>query len=217
MKKASTLSMRAEKAIFKNDLRGAIWQYRNKQVIYSQGKAGDTLFYIRDGCVMLTIRAKGRRLAVLAMLGAGEFFGQACLAGVPRRACTATAIGTCTVVAIKKKEMIRILRGDRVAAKFFVSYLVSVIKKHQEHLVDLLVNSAEQRLARVLLQISQSSGKEGRIPKINQGDLANMVGTTRSRINLLMNRFRKRGFVSYNGELEVHSALRSYVLAPRGA
>lgn len=209
MRSTRTPSGRAEHSIFKSVLSGTLSQYRNKQIIYSQGTTANTLFYIREGEVMLTIRSKGRRPAVIAVLGAGDFIGQSCLAGVPRRICTATAFGSCSILSIKKKEMIRILRGDRVTSNFFVSFLLSVIKEYQEHLVDLLVNSSEQRLARVLLQLARSSTKGGRIPKISQAVLANMVGTTRSRTNFLMNQFRKRGFVCYNGEIKVHSSLRT--------
>ncbi len=209
MKRTSTLSVRAEKSIFRSNLGGTISKYRNKQIIYSQGETADTLFYIREGLVMLTTRSKGRRLAVIDVLGAGDFFGQSCLTGVPLRVCTGTAIGSCSIFTIKRKEMIRVLRGDRIASTFFVSYLLSVIKKYQEHLVDLLGNSTEQRLARVLSQLAQLSKEGGRIPKISQGLLANMVGTTRSRINMIMNRFRKRGFVAYNGGIKVHSSLRT--------
>jgi CRP/FNR family transcriptional regulator, cyclic AMP receptor protein len=212
MRSISTLSARAAQSIFKNVLGGAILQYRNRQIIYSQGKTANTLFYIREGDVMLTIRSKDRRPAVITVLGAGNFFGQSCLAGVPLRICTATAIGSCSILTIKKKEMIRILRGDRVTSSFFVTYLLSIIKKYQEQLVDLLVSSAEQRLASVLLQLAQSSRKGGRIPKISQRVLANMVGTTRTHTNFLLNRLRKQGFVVYNGEMKVHRSLRTRYL-----
>jgi CRP-like cAMP-binding protein len=193
-------------------LGGTSSKFEDKKIIYSQDNVADTLFYIRKGEVMLTIQSKGRRPAVIAVLGAGDFFGQSCLADVPLRICTATAIGSCSILTIKKKEMIRILRGDRATSHFFVSYLLSVIRKYQEHLVDLLVNSTEERLAHVLLQLAQLSTKGGRIPKISQGVLANMVGTTRSRANFILNRFKKRGFVGYNGEMKVYNSLRAMYL-----
>ena len=161
---------------------------------------------------MLTIQSKGRRPAVIAVLGAGDFFGQSCLADFPLRICTATAIGSCSILTIKKQQMIRILRGDRATSHLFVSYLLSVISKYQEHLVDLLVNSTEERLAHVLLQLAQLSTKGGRIPKISQGVLANMVGTTRSRTNHILNRFKKRGLVGYNGGIKVRNSLRTTFL-----
>jgi CRP/FNR family cyclic AMP-dependent transcriptional regulator len=214
MSSISTRSAHAGRSLFKRVLGGKISQYRNKQIIYSQGKMANSLFYIRKGSVMLTVRSKGRRPAVITLLGAGDFFGQSCLANVPLRICTATAIGSCSILALKKREMIRILRGDLLTSHLFVSYLLSVIKKYQEHLAELLVNSTEQRLASVLLQLARLSAKGGRIPKISQAVLANMVGATRSRTNFLMNRFRKRGLVGYNGGIKVHGSLRTkYLLA----
>ena len=183
MKNTSSLSASAEESIFKTGLSGAISRYRDKQRIYSQGDTADSLFYIRKGGVILAIRSNGRRPAVITVLGAGDFFGQSCLAGVPLRICTATAIGSCSILIIEKEEMIRILRGDGVSSSVFVSYLLSVIKKYQEHLADVLVNSAERRLARVLLRLAKLSPKGGSIPRITQGVLADMVGTTRSRVN----------------------------------
>ena len=210
MRSNSTLSARTEKAVLKSVLGRTISRYRNKQIIYSQGKTANTLFYIREGNVTLTIRSKRRQPAVITVLGAGDFFGQSCLAGVPHRMSTATAIGSCSILTIKKNEMIRVLHADRGTANAFASYLLSVIKKYQEQLVNLLVNSAEQRLARVLLQLAKLSTKDGQIPKISQGVLANMVGTSRSRTNLFVKGFRKRGFVQYNsGGIRVHSSLRT--------
>jgi CRP/FNR family cyclic AMP-dependent transcriptional regulator len=212
MRNTPTLPPRGGHFLFKSGLSGTISQYRNKQIIYSQGKAANTLFYIREGDVLLTIRSKDCRPAVITVLGAGDFFGQSCLAGVPLRMCTATAIGSSSILTIKKKEMIRILRRDSETSNSFVSYLLSVIKQYQENLVDLLVNSSEQRLAHVLLHLAQLGANGGRVPKISQQVLANMVGTTRSRTNVLMNRFRKRGFIDYNGEIKVHSSLRTIYL-----
>jgi CRP/FNR family transcriptional regulator, cyclic AMP receptor protein len=210
MRSTKPLSARAEQAIFKSVLGRTISRYRNKQIIYSQGNPANTLFYIREGNVALTIRSKSRRPAVITVLGAGDFFGQSCLAGVPLRICTATAIGSCSILTIKKKEMIRTVRENRVVSKLFVSYLLSAIQEYQEHLVDLLVNSTEQRLARVFLQLTKLGTKDGQIPKISQEVLANMVGTSRSRTNLFVKGFRKRGFVEYNsGGIRVHSSLRT--------
>lgn len=212
MVSVSTLLARGERSILQSVLSGTISQFRDGQIIYSQGDTANTLCYIREGSVMLTIRSKRRRPAVVTVLGARDFFGQSCLADIPLRRCTATAIGSCSILTIRKKEMIRNLREDRVISNFFVDYLLSVLIKHQERLVDLLVNSAEQRLAGVLLELAQLSTKDGRIPKISQRVLANMVGTTRSRTSSLMNRFKKRGLVSYNGGIKVHSSLRAAYL-----
>jgi len=212
MKRNRAPSARAEQSAFKSVLDGTFSRYRNNQIIYSQGNTANTLFFIREGGVMLTIRSKGRRPAVITVVGPGDFFGQSCLTNVSLRICTATAIGSCSILSIKKQEMIRILRRDRVTSHFFLSYLLSVIKKHQDHLVDLLVNSTEVRLAHVLLDLAQLSPRDAQIPKIRQTDLANMVGTTRSRANFIMNRFRKRGFIGYDGEIKVHSSLRTTYL-----
>ena len=213
MRRTSVLAAPTEKATFESGLGGAISQYRNKQIIYSQGKSAETLFYIREGIVLLTIRSKMPRPAGITVLGAGDFFGQSCLVGVPVRICTATAIGSCSILTIRKEDMIRILREDAVTSSVFAAYLLSVITKHQERLVDLLVHTTEQRLARVLLELVRVSMKDGRIPKVSQSALANTVGTSRSRINLFMNRFKKRGFVGYNGGgIKVHRSLRTAYL-----
>jgi CRP/FNR family cyclic AMP-dependent transcriptional regulator len=209
MKSTSSLSASAEESVFKSGLSGAMSRYRDKQIIYSQGETATTLFCIRKGDVMLSVRSKGRRQAVITVLGAGDFFGQSCLAGVPLRMSTATAIGSSSILTIEKEEMIRILREDGVSSNVFVSYLLSVIKEYQEHLADLLVNSAELRLARVLLRLAKLSPKGEGIPKISHRVLADMVGTTRARTSALMNRFRRQGLIAYNGGIKVHSSLRT--------
>jgi CRP/FNR family cyclic AMP-dependent transcriptional regulator len=208
MKRIRAHSTRAEFSAFKNALSGEISKFEDKQIIYSQDCPANTLFFIRKGQVMLTIQSKGRRPAVISALGAGDFFGQSCLADVPLRVCTATAIGSCSILAIEKREMNRILRGDGDTSQFFVSYLLSVIRNYQEQMVDLLVSSTEERLAHVLLQLARLCPKGARLPNINQSVLASMVGTTRSRTNYIMTRFRKRGFIGYNGEITVHESLR---------
>jgi len=216
MRSASALSARAKHSIFNSALGGTISQFQDKQIIYSQGKTAKTLFYIRKGGVLLTIHSKGRRPAVVAVLGAGDFFGQSCLAGVPYRICTASAVGPSSILTIKKKDMIRTLRDDRSTSNRFLSYLLFVIKKGQEQMVDLLVNPAGQRLARVLVRLARSNANNGRIPRITQLVLASMVGTTRGRVNFHMNQFKKRGFIrysgGYNGEIIVHRSLRSRYL-----
>ncbi len=214
MKSTSMLAAPTEKAIFENGFGSAISRYRNKQIIYSQGKSAETLFYIREGNVMLTIRSKKSRPAIVSVLGGGDFFGQSCLVRVPVRICTATAIGSCSILTIRKEEMIRLLREDAVTSSVFAAYLLSVITRYQERLVDLLVHTTEQRLARALLELAQVSPKDGRIPKVSQSALADMVGTSRSRVNLFMNRFRKQGFVGYNygGEITINKALRTVYL-----
>lgn len=210
MVSASTLLARGERSVLQSVLGGKISHFRDGQIIHSQGKRANTLCYIREGAVMLTKQSKNQgRPAVVMVLGARDFFGQSCLADVPLRKCTATAIGSCSILNIKKKQMIRNLREDRVISNFFVDYLLSLLNRQQERLVDLLVNSAEQRLAGVLLELARLSTKNGRIPKISQRVLANMIGTTRSRTSSLMNRFKKRGLIGYNGGIKVYSSLRA--------
>src|SRR5580704_421716 len=167
MKRIRARSTRAEFSAFKNVLSGETSEFEDKQIIYSQDNVANTLFFIRKGDVMLTIQSKGRRPAVISVLGAGDFFGQSCLADVPLRICTATAIGSCSILAIEKDKMNRILRGDGGASHLFVSYLLSVIRKYQEQMVDLLVSSTDERLAHVLLQLDRLRPKGARIPNIN--------------------------------------------------
>jgi CRP/FNR family transcriptional regulator, cyclic AMP receptor protein len=198
---------------------GTISRYHEKETIYSQGAAGRSIYYIHEGIVTLTVRSQWRRPAVVAVLGAGDFFNELCLLGHPRCTSTAVAITSCSIRAIEKEKMIRILRRENGIATFFLSCLLSSIVRFREDLVDVLVNSSEQRLARVLLRLAQA-GRKGRpmarLPRISQQALAEMVGTTRPRANLFMNRFRKRGFIHYNSGLEVRSALRTVLQQGRG-
>ena len=216
MRRAGSLSSRAEQSNFKSVLGGTISQFKHKQTIYSQGETADTLFYIREGHVMLTVRPKRRRPAAVGVLDSGDFFGQSCLADVPDRLCTATAVGSSSILTIKKKDMVRILRGDSITSNCFLSYLLVANRKYQEQVIDLLVNPAGQRLARVLLRLAQSSAKGGRIDGITQTDLANMAGTTRTRTNFHMTQFRKRGFIRYHGTtktvIQVQPSLRTRYL-----
>jgi CRP/FNR family cyclic AMP-dependent transcriptional regulator len=194
-------------------LGGKLSHYREKQNIYSQGTPAYTLFYIQEGGVRLTAQSKHQPPAVTAILGVGDFFGELCLAGLPLRTSTAVALTSSWVRVIKKGEMIRKLRQKKngKASNSFVSYLLTSIKKYQDHVAELLTSSAEQRLARVLLRLAHLGGRGpavAAVPRLSDQVLAEMVGTTRSRINFFMNRFRKRGFISYNGHIEVHKALQ---------
>jgi CRP-like cAMP-binding protein len=187
--------------------------YREKQTIYSQGMPAYTLFYIQEGGVRLTTRSKDRPAAVTAILGAGDFFGELCLAGFPRRRCTAVALTASSIQVIKKETMIRMLRKKNAVSTSFVAYLLSSIQIYQDHVTELLTSSAEQRLARVLLRLAHLDGggpPVAEFPTLSHADLAGMVGTTRPRVNLFMNRFRKRGFISYNGHIhiKVHKSLQ---------
>jgi CRP/FNR family cyclic AMP-dependent transcriptional regulator len=186
-----------------------------KQTIFAQGDSSDSVFYIQSGKVKLTVVSKTGKEATIGILKEGDFFGEGCLTGQPRRMCSATAMTDCTVIRIDKKSMMDVIHRERAFSDMFVAYLLTRNIRYEEDLVDQLFNSSEKRLARVLLLLAQF-GKDGKpevaIPKISQETLAEMVGTTRSRVNFFMNRFRKLGFVRYNGELEVHSSLLNVVL-----
>src|ERR1700683_1447442 len=197
-------------------LGGKVSRYRNKQNIYMQGAPAYTLFYIQAGGVRLTTRTKHQPSAVTAILGVNDFFGELCLAGYPLRVSTAVALTASSIRIIQKGKMLDILRKRNKASNSLVAYLLSSIKKYQDHVADLLTSSAEQRLARVLLRLAHLDEKGPafvEIPILNHQVLAEMVGTTRPRINLFMNRFRKQGFIDYDGGLEVHQSLRKALQA----
>ena len=189
--------------------------YRRKQAIFSQGDPADAVFYVQKGRVKLTVVSKQGKEAIVALLGADEFFGEGCLAGQPFRMSTATTIEDTIVLRLRKKAMVRLLRTDSRFSEFFTTHLLSRNVRIEEDLVDQLFNSSEKRLARVLLLLAHF-GKEGRrelvIPKISQETLAGMIGTTRSRVSYFMNKFRKLGFIHYNGGMQVHSSLLNIVL-----
>jgi CRP/FNR family cyclic AMP-dependent transcriptional regulator len=186
-----------------------------KQTIFAQGDLADSVFYLQKGKVKLTVVATSGKEATIGILNEADFFGEGCLTGQPFRMCSATAMTDCTVMRIDKKSMMEVIHRERAFSDMFVGYLLTRNTRYEEDLVDQLFNSSEKRLARVLLLLAQF-GKDGKpdvaIPKISQETLAEMVGTTRSRVNFFMNRFRKLGFVRYNGELEVHSSLLNVVL-----
>ena len=186
-----------------------------KQTIFAQGDSADSVFYLQKGKIKLAVVATSGKEATIGILNEGDFFGEGCLTGQPLRMCSATAMTDCTVMRIEKKSMMDVIHREHSFSDMFVAYLLTRNIRYEEALVDQLFNSSEKRLARVLLLLAQF-GKDGKpevaIPKISQETLAEMVGTTRSRINLFMNKFRKLGFVRYNGELEVHSSLLNVVL-----
>jgi CRP/FNR family transcriptional regulator, cyclic AMP receptor protein len=189
--------------------------YRRKQVIFAQGDPADAVFYLQKGRVKLTVVSKQGKEAIVALLGADEFFGEGCLAGQPLRMSTATATEDATVLRLRKKAMVRLLHTDPRFSELFTTCLLSRNIRFEEDLVDQLFNSSEKRLARILLLLAHF-GKEGKqepvIPKISQETLAQMIGTTRSRVSHFMNKFRKRGFIDYSGGLLVHSSLLNIVL-----
>jgi CRP/FNR family cyclic AMP-dependent transcriptional regulator len=192
-------------------LGGKVLHYREKQKIYTQGAPAYTLFYIQEGGVRLSTQTRHQPAAVTAILGANDFFGELCLAGFPLRVSTAVALTASSIRTIKKEKMLQMLRKKNKLSNSLVAYLLSSVKNYREHVSDLLTSSAEQRLARVLLRLAHLD-KNGppvvEIPMISHQVLADMVGTTRPRVNFFMNRFRKQGFIDYDGSLEVHQSLR---------
>lgn len=183
--------------------------------IFAQGDAADAVFYIQAGQVKLSVVSARGKEAVIAMLKANAFFGEGCLAGQPLRMATATALTDCSLMRIEKHEMIRVLHADPTFAELFMAYLLSRTLRIEEDLIDQLFNSSEKRLARVLLLLARF-GEDGQveavIPRLSQETLAEMIGTTRSRVSFFLNKFRKLGFIDYNGGLHVHSSLLTVVL-----
>jgi CRP/FNR family cyclic AMP-dependent transcriptional regulator len=192
-----------------------IVSFGKKQTIYAQGDEADAVFYIQTGKVKLTVVSDSGKEATIAILNSGEFFGEGCLAGQPLRMGSASAITDCAVLRIDKKAIIGALHREHAFSDVFVAYLLARNIRYEEDLVDQLFNSSEKRLARILLLLARF-GKEGTpetvVPKISQETLAEMVGTTRSRVNFFMNKFRKLGFIHYNGGLQVHNSLLNVVL-----
>lgn len=192
-------------------LGGKVSYYQEKQNIYTQGAPAYTLFYIQAGGVRLSSRTKHEPSAVTAILGVGDIFGELCLAGYPLRMSTAIALTASSIRVVQKNKMLKLLRKKNKASNAMVSYLLSSVQKYKAHVSELLTSSAEQRLARVLLRLAhldKSGPPVVEIPVLSHQVLAEMVGTTRSRVNLFMNRFRKQGFINYDGGLEVHQSLR---------
>ena len=193
----------------------SVTETERKRHIFRQGDPADAVFFLRHGKVKLSVTSKQGQEAIVAILDPGDFFGEGCLAGQPLRMATATAMTDCTLVRLEKAAMERLLHQKHHISELFVTHLLSRNIRYEEDLVDQLFNSSEKRLARILLLLSHF-GKEGRaetvIPRINQESLAQMVGTTRSRVSHFMNKFKKLGFVDYNGGLTVHSGLLSVIL-----
>jgi CRP-like cAMP-binding protein len=190
-----------------------------KQTIFAQGDPSDAVFYIKKGKVKLTVLSQIGKEATIGILNEGDFFGEGCLTGQPLRLCSATAMTDCSVMKIDKKSMMDVLHQEHTFSDMFVAYLLTRNIRYEEDLVDQLFNSSEKRLARILLLLAHF-GKEGVpetvIPKISQEMLAEMIGTTRSRVSFFMNKFRKLGFIDYaggaEGGLQVHSSLLNIVL-----
>jgi CRP/FNR family cyclic AMP-dependent transcriptional regulator len=194
-----------------------ITAFPKKQTIFVQGDPSDAVFYLQKGKVKLTVVSTVGKEATIGILNEGSFFGEGCLTGQPLRLCAATAITDCAVMRIEKNAMVEVLHREHAFSDMFVAYLLTRNIRYEEDLVDQLFNSSEKRLARILLLLAHF-GKEGKpevaIPKISQETLAEMVGTTRSRVSFFMNRFRKLGFINYHtgDDLQVHSSLLNIVL-----
>jgi CRP/FNR family transcriptional regulator, cyclic AMP receptor protein len=193
----------------------AISDYRKNQIVYRQGEPADSVFYIQSGKVKKTVVSEQGKEAVVALLGTGDFFGEGCLTGQPLRLATVSAITECVIVRIAKADVTRVIHKESAFAELFIAHLLARNTRVEEDLVDQLFNSSEKRLARTLLLLA-NFGKEGRpepiIAKISQETLAEMIGTTRSRVSFFMNRFRELGLIDYNGHIEVHSSLLNVVL-----
>ena len=191
-------------------------ELRKHQTAFTQGELADTVFYIQKGRIKLTVISKRGKEATIALLSAGDFLGEECIAAMqPQRMTTATALTGCTLLKIARKEIVRVIHEENTFSDVFVSYLLARNIRTQGDLIDQLFNSSEKRLARALLLLARF-GKEGTpetvVPKISQETLAEMIGTTRSRVSFFMNRFRKLGFIEYNGTLKVNSSLLNVVL-----
>jgi len=190
--------------------------YSKKQVIFAQGDDADAVFYIKKGKVKVAVISKQGKEAVVALLGPNEFVGEGCLIGQPKRLATASAMTECETMRVAKTEIQRVIHEEPAFSEMFVSHILERNARVEEDLVDQLFNSTEKRLARLLLLLA-NFGKEGRpepiLAKISQETLAEMIGTTRSRVSHFMNKFRELGFIDYNGHLEVHTSLLGVLLA----
>ena len=192
-----------------------ISQYRKDQIVFSQGDPADSVFYIQKGKVKVTVVSDQGKEAVVALHGKADFFGEGCLSGQPLRLATAVTIADCVIMKLDKAAIVRALHEEPKFSEMFLSYILARNARVEADLVDQLFNSSEKRLARLLLLMA-NFGKEGRpepvIAKVSQETLAEMVGTTRSRVSHFMNKFRKLGFIEYNGDLEIHNSLLNVIL-----
>jgi CRP/FNR family cyclic AMP-dependent transcriptional regulator len=190
-------------------------RFARRAVVFAQGGRANSVFYLQDGAVKLSVLSSSGKEAVVAMLGSGDFFGEGCLAGQPVRMGTAAAIVPTTVLRIPKREMIRALHEHPEFSDRFIAHMLARNIRIEEDLVDQLFNSSEKRLARTLLLLARYGGADAPqrvLPRLSQETLAEMVGTTRSRVNFFMNKFRKLGFIEYNGGLTINGSLLSVVL-----
>lgn len=189
--------------------------YRKGEAVYSQGETAETVMYIQKGGVKLAVVNGTGKEAIVAMFGPGDFFGEECMAGQTIRMGTTTAITASTLLMVQKNELLRVLHAEHAFSDHFISYMLAHNIRVEEDLIDQLFNSSERRLARTLLLLARY-GKQDQpvriLPKVSQETLASMVGTTRSRVNFFMNKFRKLGFIEYNGKIKVNKSLLTVVL-----
>lgn len=188
--------------------------YPNRQAIFAQGDQADAMFYIESGHVKLTVTSRSGKKAVIGILHSGDFFGEGCITSRAVRMSTATAIESSTIARVKRAAVVRIIQREPAFAKLFISHMLVRIDRIEEEFVDQIFSSSERRLARILLMmagIGHGSELEPVVVKVSQGTLAEMVGTTRSRVSFFMNRFRDLGFIEYNGSLQVHPALLAFL------
>ena len=190
-------------------------EYRRNESIYSQGDAADTVMYIQKGGVKFSVVNGSGKEAVVAMFGPTDFFGEGCMAGQPLRIGTTTAVTPTTLLVMQKEELLRVLHAEHELSDHFIAYMLAHNIRVEEDLIDQLFNSSEKRLARALLLLArygQQEQPDRTLPKVSQETLASMVGTTRSRVNFFMNKFRKLGFIEYNGKIKVNKSLLTVVL-----
>ena len=190
-------------------------EYRRNESIYSQGDAAETVMYVQKGGVKFSVVNGSGKEAVVAMFGPTDFFGEGCMAGQALRMGTATAVTPTTLLVIQKEELLRVLHAEHELSDHFIAYMLAHNIRVEEDLIDQLFNSSEKRLARTLLLLARYGQKEqpdSVLPKVSQETLASMVGTTRSRVNFFMNKFRKLGFIEYNGKIKVNKSLLTVVL-----
>jgi CRP/FNR family cyclic AMP-dependent transcriptional regulator len=215
MRKPATVVFSAQDFLAKVGAGKTILKFEKNENVFAQGDAADTVFYIQKGKVKLTVLSKRDKEAVVGILGPGQFFGEGCMNGHPLRIATTTAMESCVITSITKQAMKDVLHEQPKFSELFVAYLLTRNSRIEEDLIDQLFNSSERRLARMLLLLSQF-GKEGApqliVPNISQETLAEMIGTTRSRVSHFMNKFRKLGLITYNGHIEVNSSLLDAVL-----
>jgi len=215
MKRKAKLAFDPKEFLSKVNGGQRIFDYRKDQIVYRQGDPADAVFYIQSGRVKKTVVSEQGKEAVVALLGAGDFFGEGCLAGEALRLATVVALTKCVIARVSKADITRVIHEEPAFAELFISHLLARNSRVEEDLVDQLFNSSEKRLARTLLLLA-NFGKESKpepiIAKVSQETLAEMIGTTRSRVSFFMNKFRKLGLIDYNGSIEIHSSLLNVVL-----